>query len=183
MRWSLWWWVVPALLAFWAVGAHNRLTRLRAAVLQAFGQLDAAIVLWIELVPPAALAAADAAAGAGDSADEEAGWASLRAAALQLGACLDVARQRRQRRADIAALSAARDVLRDAWQRLLVDMPRFGGAPQTGSIHLVWEQRDTQVQLAADQYNQAVGLYNAALRQFPAVVLAWLLRLRRAQVL
>jgi LemA protein len=179
MRWSLWLWVVPAVLAFWAVGAHNRLTRLRATVLTAFGQLDAAIVLWIELVP----AAPDPAVTPEESVPDEPGWASLRAAALQLGACLAVARQRRLRRADIAALSAARDVLRDAWQRLLVDMPRFGGQPQPGSIHLVWEQRDTQVQLAADQYSQAVRLYNAALGQFPAVILAWLLRLRRAQVL
>ncbi|QHI98626.1 LemA family protein [Xylophilus rhododendri] len=183
MRWSLWWWVVPAVLAFWAVGAHNRLTRLRAAVLQAFGQLDAAMALWIELVPPAPDPATplDEAAAA-----DEAGWAGLRAAALQLGACLAVARQRRQRRqrrADIAALSAARDVLRDAWQRLLLETPRFGGQAQPGSIHLVWEQRDTQVQLAIDQYNQAVRLYNAALGQFPAAILAWLLRLRRAQVL
>ncbi len=118
-----------------------------------------------------------------DAAPDEAGWASLRAAALQLGACLTVARQRRQRRADVAALSAARDVLRDAWQRLLLEMPRFGGLAQPGSIHLLWEQRDTQVQLAADQYNQAVRLYNAALGQFPAAILAWMLRLRRAQVL
>lgn len=179
MRWSLWLLLVPALLAFWAVGAHNRLTRLRAAVLQAFGQLDAAFLLWIELVPPPL----DPALATEESIADEAGWSSLRAAALQLGACLEVARQRRQRRADVAALSAARDVLRDAWRRLMDDMPRFGGQAQPGSIHLVWEQRDTQVQVAADQYNQAVSLYNAALRQFPAVLLAWLLRLRRAQVL
>ena len=182
MRWSLWWWLVPAVLAFWAVGAHNRLTRLRASVLQAFDQLDIAITLWIELVPPVPVAGS-AAVPPEDGVPDEAGWAGLRAAALQLGACLAVARQRRQRRADIAALSAARGVLRDAWQRLLIEMPRFAGAVQAGSIHLVWEQRDTQVQLAADKYNQAVSLYNAALRQFPAVVLAWMLRLRRAQVL
>lgn len=182
MRWSLWWWVVPAVLAFWAVGANNRLTRLRASVLQAFAVLDAAIGPWLELVPPPPVAVADAAADAQPLADEV-GWAGLRAAALQLGACLAVARQRPQRRADISALSAARDVLRDAWQRVLLETPRFGGVAQPGSIHLLWEQRDTQVQLAVDQYNQAVRQYNAALGQFPAVILAWVMRLRRAQVL
>ncbi|WPB57293.1 LemA family protein [Xylophilus sp. GOD-11R] len=172
---------MPAVLAFWTVGAHNRLTRLRASVLQAFGQLDAAMTLWIELVPPVSDAVRTDETTPGVA--EEAGWAGLRAAAVQLAACLSVTRQRRQRRADVAALSAARDVLRDAWQRLLVDMPRFGGQAQPGSIHLVWEQRDTQVQLAADQYNLAVGQYNAALHQFPAVILTWLLRLRHAQAL
>jgi len=179
MRWSLWWWVLPAVMAFWAVGANNRLTRLRASVLSAFSLLDTTLTLWIELVP----ASPDVSKLTGDAMADEVGWSSLRAAALQLAACQAVARERRQRRADIAALSAARDVLRDAWQRLLVDMPHFGGQPQAGSIHLVWEQRDTQVQLAADRYNQAVLLYNAALGQFPTVILAWLMRLRRAQVL
>ncbi|MCZ2499017.1 LemA family protein [Xylophilus sp. Kf1] len=180
MRWSLWWWFVPAVLAFWAVGANNRLTRLRASVLQAFAVLDAAIVPWLELVPPPA--SADGAADT-QQATDEIGWAGLRAAALQLGACLAVARQRPQRRADISALAAARDVLRDAWQRVLIESPRFGGAAQAGSIHLLWEQRDTQVQLAVDQYNLAVQQYNAALRQFPAAILAWVMRLRRAQPL
>ena len=178
MRWSLWWWIVPAVLAFWAVGANNRLTRLRAAVLQAFAALDAAIGPWLELVPPPA--AADSVADA-QQVEDEAAWAGLRAAALQLNACLAVARQRPQRRADISALAAARDVLRDAWQRVLLDTPRFGGPAQAGSIHLLWEQRDTQVQLAVDQYNLAVRQYNAALGQFPAVILAWVMRLRRAQ--
>jgi len=180
MRWSLWWWVVPAVLAFWAVGANNRLTRLRASVLQSFAALDAAIGPWLELVPspPVADAAVDA-----QQLTDEAAWAGLRAAALQLGACLAVARQRPQRRADISALAAARDVLRDAWQRVLLDTPGFGGPAQAGSIHLLWEQRDTQVQLAVDSYNHAVRQYNAALGQFPAAVLAWVMRLRRAQVL
>lgn len=182
MRWSLWWWVVPAVLAFWAVGANNRLTRLRASVLQAFAALDAAIGPWLELLPPPVAADAEMPADEQQVADE-AGWAGLRAAALQLGACLAVARQRPQRRADISALAAARDVLRNAWQRLLLDTPGFGGPAQAGSIHLLWEQRDTQVQLAVDQYNQAVQQYNAALGQFPAVILAWVMRLRRAQLL
>jgi LemA protein len=180
MRWSLWWWVVPAVLAFWAVGANNRLTRLRAGVLQAFAALDAAIGPWVELVPPPP--SPDAPPDA-EAAHDDAGWAGLRAAALQLRACLAVARQRPQRSADILALSAGRDVLRNAWQRLLLDVPRFGGPAQPGSIHLVWEQRDTQVQLAVDQYNQAVNQYNTALRQFPAVILAWVMRLHRAQAL
>lgn len=180
MRWSLWWWVVPAVLAFWSVGANNRLTRLRASVLQAFTVLDAAIGQWLELVAPPL--SADALPDEQQAADE-AGWASLRAAALQLGACLTVARQRPQRHADISALAAARDVLRDAWQRVLVDTPQFGGSAQAGSIHLLWEQRDTQVQLAVDAYNQAVRQYNAALGQFPVLILAWVMRLRRARLL
>ena len=148
--------------------------------MHAFAALDAAIEPWLELVP--APLPPDATADA-QQVSEEAAWAGLRAAALQLGACLAVAQQRPQRRADISALSAARDVLRDAWQRALLDTPRFAGPALAGSIHLLWEQRDTQVQLAVDSYNQAVRQYNAALSQFPAVILAWVMRLRRAQVL
>ena len=34
-------WIVIAVLLFWFVGAYNRLVRLRAAVLQSYGTLDA----------------------------------------------------------------------------------------------------------------------------------------------
>ncbi|MFN6060478.1 MAG: LemA family protein, partial [Burkholderiales bacterium] len=38
---SRWFWIVFALLVFWALGAYNRLVRLRAQIKQQFGPLQA----------------------------------------------------------------------------------------------------------------------------------------------
>ena len=38
------WLIVLAVLVFWAVGAYNRLVRLRSAAIQAFGALDAELL-------------------------------------------------------------------------------------------------------------------------------------------
>ena len=63
-------WVVVAVLLFWFVGAYNRLVRLRAAVLQAYATLDAALARQLDFVqtslsaPSAAEESTDAAAGA-----------------------------------------------------------------------------------------------------------------------
>ncbi|MES2183675.1 MAG: LemA family protein [Pseudomonadota bacterium] len=193
MTWSLWSWLAPAVLVFWAVGAHNRLTRLRTAVLQAFAVLDSHLQGWIGLAAPVPVPEAidpDAAQHHSDVADQDpvsatamAAWAGLRAAALQLQACLLAARQRPLDRDRLAALSAARDVLRAAWRRLLADAPPVAGMPHAAGLHLLWDQGDTQVQQACDQFNQSVLRYNAAQTQFPAVILAWILRLSPARTL
>lgn len=190
MTWPLWWWIAPAVLVFWAVGAHNRLVRLRAAVLQAFAALDGHLQRWIALATverassavtdddPDALATLPPAPLPGDG-----HWTALQAAALQLQSSLGVSRLRPLDPDDTAALAAARAVLQTAWQRLLAEAPEVVGQPRPGSLHLLWDQHDTQVQLGCDQFNLAVRRYNAALTQFPAAILAWILRFRPVRTL
>ena len=108
---SLWWWSVLAVGLFWSVGAHNRLVRLRGAVLQAFGSLDARMQAWVAMAQtptvPAPLPVAASAEGTGRIADGPPGaadvppaetapapspatqtlWLGTHAAALQLGNC------------------------------------------------------------------------------------------------
>lgn len=188
MTWPLWWWIAPAVLVFWAVGAHNRLVRLRAAVLQAFAALDGHLQRWIALATaeraPSAVAEGDPEAPATSPPQPlapspgDGHWTALQAAALQLQSSLGVSRLRPLDPDDTAALAAARAVLQTAWQRLLAEAPEVAGQPRPGSLHLLWDQHDTQVQLGCDQFNLAVRRYNAALTQFPAAILAWILRFR-----
>jgi len=175
--------MVPAVLLSWAVGAHNRLVRLRSAVLQAFATLDTQMQRWIALAespsvpwPTQAELAGEALAGQAAPANAQVLWAGVHAAALQLGACLAATRVRPLDQGALAALGAAREVLRSAWRRLLQDSPAFAGSVQAGGVHVLWDQQDTQVQLACDQFNLAVERYNAALGAFPAVLLAWIFR-------
>lgn len=50
-------WIVIAVLLFWFVGAYNRLVRLRAAVLQAYATLDAALRKQLDFVQASITAA------------------------------------------------------------------------------------------------------------------------------
>ena len=87
-------WVFLALLLFWAVGAYNRLIRLRSAALQAFGALDAHCQRWIALLAQYAASRIEATeddASAGGAADTQ---AALGAAAGEYAASLAVGRGR-----------------------------------------------------------------------------------------
>ncbi len=186
-------WILLALFLFWAVGAYNRLIRLRSAALQAFGGLDTHMVRWIALLGE--YEAAHGAPGAvqaivGDEPAPAAGahdaHAALWAAATQLGASLAVARARPLDSGAAAALAAASQVLENAWQTVVREAAQVseGVAPPALAP---WVVRREQVALHSDEarrlFNDAVAQYNHAIAQFPASLLAWLLGFKKAQTL
>ncbi|ADU98237.1 LemA family protein [Alicycliphilus denitrificans] len=184
-------WILLALLLFWAVGAYNRLIRLRSAAMQAFGALDAHMLRWMALLGEyeasrAAPADSEGAQGAARSAEQDDAHAALWAAATQLSASLAVARARPLDADAAAALSAAAQVLDTAWQTVVREAAQTseGVAPPALAP---WVQRREQVALQSDaarrQFNDAVLLYNHAVAQFPASLLAWLFGLKKGRTL
>lgn len=173
------------MLLFWAVGAYNRLIRLRSAALQAFGALDAQLTRGIALLAEYEASrlpdGADAPAGDADDAH-----AALSAAATQLGASLAVARARPLDDGAAAALATATEVLEAAWQALLRESARAGQgvAPPTLAP---WIHKREQLALhtgeARRQFNEAVAQYNHGIAQFPASVLAWLFGMKQGRAL
>ena len=104
-------WLLLGVLVFWAVGAYNRLVRLRSVALLAFGALDAQWLRHTELlsatVPmPVLVPVADGPVAAPVE-PEPPVPAALAAASAQLMASLAVARSRPLERDAIAALAAA----------------------------------------------------------------------------
>ncbi len=179
-------WILLALLLFWAVGAYNRLIRLRAAALQAFGALDAHLLRWIALLAEyeaARRAPEDPGALAGGAGDAH---AALEAAATQLGASLAVARARPLDDGAAAALAAAAQVLDTAWQALLREAAQAsqGVAP---SALAPWIHQREQLALRSEQarrqFNEAVMQYNHGIAQFPASLLAWLFGMKKGRTL
>lgn len=170
-------WLAVGLLAFWSVGAYNRLVRLRSTALQAFGALDAQLLGHAGLVETAvAESESRVAADAGVDpvsapvAVPEA-LAALQAASSQFASSLSAARARPLDREAMAALAAARDVLAMAWQNSqTAALPAEGIEPE--GLRARWEQWTRQSQKACTQFNEAVGLHNAAVSQFPALLLA-----------
>jgi LemA protein len=188
-------WIVVAVLLFWFVGAYNRLVRLRAAVLQAYGQLDAALGKQLDFVQ--ASIAAGPQPEAAPTGESLSSIAPLQAATAQLATLLGATRLRPLDVGGMAALATALQVWIGAWQRQHPDQVTVFDADGTlsrpaqllpGATSMVpgtaepigWPEPSAAAEIARSQFNQAVAQYNAAIAQFPALLVAWAVRLRPA---
>lgn len=195
---SLVYWVAGAILLFWFVGAYNRLMRLRASALQAYATLDAALLRQLDFVQMHSLKGRG-----GEGGDPpDAALVSLHATTAQLTTLLAATRQKPLSATHIAALGTALHVMLAAWQRLHPDaVMRFepdgtlarAALQQAGtdgasalippSVLTAWPEPSAAAEIARSQFNQAVMHYNAAIRQFPAVLVAWVMQLHPAAAL
>ena len=166
-------WVLAALVLFWAVGAYNRLVRLRADANLAFASLEAELSRQVKLVhecvPPEEDQPQSQFAGG------SAFWGGLQGAAAQLSATLASAKARPLDAERIAALGAAQEVLGMAWDRAERDDAHDLAGPRLPeNFSGERQQLERMAHAATEQFNQAVSNYNDAIAQFPAALLAWL---------
>ncbi|MDR6890873.1 MULTISPECIES: lema family protein [Variovorax] len=194
-------WIVAAVLLFWFVGAYNRLVRLRAAVLQAYATLDAALRKQLDFVQ-ASITATLPQNDAPPANLHSSAVAPLQAATTQLASVLGATRLRPLDPGAMAALATALQVLINAWQRQHPDAvtvfdadgtlsrpaPLLSSATGAGADAalpgafepMAWPEPSASAEIARSQFNVAVSQYNAAIVQFPALLVAWLVRLRPA---
>ncbi|RYY72755.1 MAG: lema family protein, partial [Comamonadaceae bacterium] len=178
---------------FWFVGAYNRLMRLRSAALAGFATLDAALVRQLDFVQSQAFAPGDESTRATPA--DPAAQVSLQAAIGQLTTLLAATRLRPLEPHGMAALGTALKVLLSVWQRLHPDaVTSFDAdgtlsrpAPLDGvddlmaaSSAIAWPEPSAAAEIARGHFNLAVRAYNAAIGQFPALLVAWVMRLRPA---
>ena len=166
-------WVVAAVAVFWAVGAYNRMVRLRSDANMAFAALESELSRQVKLVhecvPPEEEQAQSQFTGG------SAFWGGLQGAAAQLSASLQSARARPLDPERIAALGAAQEILSMAWDRAERDDAHDLAGPRLPeNFSSEREQLVRMAQAATEHFNQAVASYNAAIGQFPAILLAWL---------
>jgi LemA protein len=166
-------WIVAAVTVFWGVGAYNRLVRLRSEANAAFASLESALGKQVQLVhacvPPEEEQQASQFSGG------SAFWGGLQGAGAQLSASLASARAKPLDPERIAALGAAQEVLSMAWDRAERDDAHDLAGPRLpDNFSGERAQLVRMAQAATEQFNQAVANYNAAIAQFPAVLLAWL---------
>jgi LemA protein len=169
---SLLHWVATAVLLFWSIGAYNRLVRLRGEATTAFAALDGELLRQVRLVQDLTQDE-----GGGPTSifegSEPSFWGGLQGAASQLDASLAEARLRPLEPARIAALGAAQVVLADAWERAERDDAHDLAGPRLpDTLTATRAQMTVQCIAAAERFSRAVEAYNAAIAQFPALLLA-----------
>jgi LemA protein len=163
-----------AVLAFWAVGAHNRLVALRNEIVRAFGPLDEQFRLRQQLLRKQAGQLGDT--GAAPPADLEA----LQAALMQADAACAHARVHPGAAGAITSLRLAEDVLASTRQRL----PAPPSAdPELAELATRLAAGEAALGFTREAFNAAVSAYNAAVVQFPTWLIAAVFRFRPAGLL
>ena len=159
-------------LVCWALGAYNRLVRLRVAVREAFVPVHDALneaAQWLQALVAAQPEAGDL-------------WTSAGAAAQQLQTALAPVKREPLDAKAVAALNTAHGVFAQAIQRLpdgeAVSMNKqenTGGSPVILVPVVEKTQKHMAVDVAVQAFNTQVQAHNAAVHTFPAQLLAWFL--------
>jgi LemA protein len=160
---------LAALLVFWAVGAYNRLVRLRNVIATAFGQTDAQLKRRHDLISNLVEAAGDHLQL--DSSTLEA----LIAARNQARSASDAVRTGPTRGSAVVALAAAEQVLDGLLGRLFALFDADPSLKADQAIREISEEftsTENKVAFSRQAYNEAVLDYNHARSQFPALLLA-----------
>lgn len=180
---SLFFWLTCAVALFWAVGAYNRLVRLRTGVRKAFAVLDEQLlrqVVWMQACLPESMRGA--AAAAENSHDQaQLAWMRLSAASEQFAVALAQVRAQPIDGTATASLAMAHDAMVTAWEGALRDaVGQAEGDASAERLQARWVTLLHQALPLQDAYNASARAYNHAIAQFPAMVLAWLVGFRPA---
>ncbi len=172
--------IIAAILVFWALGAYNRLVRLRAQVAR---RLQALALQWQAQVQQISERLEQYAQGQETESqwasldDDAPRWRPLLLAARQFLACLGQLQTRPEQIAaldDASSVRAARDIFETAWLRLQTAQDDLAGANVPPDLSVLWAQHEPAVLEKLRDYNEAVQDYHQAIGQFPALLLAWL---------
>ena len=184
---SLWLWIVPAVLFFWAIGAYNRLVRLRSRVVKAFASLDEQLVrqiVWMQGCLPEPWRDGMQTMPAPDLADPvAAAWARLHASSEQFAVALAGARAQPTDVSAMGGLVLAHEAMRTAWAGVLADAITADAVPSSERLQARWMRLLHQAMPLRTAFNEAVQLYNQGIAQFPASVIARVFGLKPAGTL
>jgi LemA protein len=161
-----------AVLAFWMLGAYNRLVRLRQAVATAFAELDTNLQqrhgLLGELVE----------AVAPEFGDAPEAVAAVEAARRQARVAADHAAQRPAHAGRLASLALAEQVLRTALTRLVTLIKAGQALHGDLRVRAAVNSLSTaqhRVSATRQSFNKAALDYNRGVQQFPTRLIAGLL--------
>ena len=158
-----------ALLVFWAVGAYNRLIRLKNTIANAFGQIDVQLKRRYDLIPNLVEAARKYLQ------HEQATLEAVINARNQARAASDVARSRPANALAVTTLAVAEQALGNSLGNLFALAEAYPDLKADKTIRELSEEltsTENKVSFARQAFNDAVLDYNNAQGQFPAVLVA-----------
>ena len=160
---------IVALLIFWAVGAYNRLVRLRNTIANAFGQIDVQLKRRYDLIPNLVEAAKKY-----PSHERETLEAVINAR-NQAKTASDAVRSRPVSALDVTTLAVAEQALTSSLGSLFALNEAYPELKADQTIRELSEEltsTENKVTFARQAFNDAVLDYNNAQGQFPAVLIA-----------
>ncbi|MGV8803788.1 MAG: LemA family protein [Polaromonas sp.] len=171
---------LAALLVFWAVGAYNRLVRLKNTIANAFGQIDVQLKRRYDLIPNLVEAARKYLAHEKDTLE------AVIAARNQARSASEKVASRPGRAESVVALAAAEQALAGSLGQLFALSEAYPELKADQTIRELSEEltsTENKVGFARQAYNDAVLDYNNAQAQFPALLIARLFSFAPSQVL
>ena len=172
--------VVLALLLFWAVGAYNRLVRLKNIIANAFGQIDVQLKRRYDLIPNLVDAAKKYLMHERETLE------AVIAARNQAFAASDAARSRPTRVPEVLALAAAEQALGSSLARLFAVAEVYPELKADATILELNEEltsTENKFAFARQAYNDSVLDYNNAQAQFPTLLVARLFGFAASEML
>ena len=158
-----------AMLVFWAVGAYNRLVRLKNSMANAFGQIDVQLKRRYDLIPNLVEAAKKYLQ------HEQETLEAVTAARNQARSASDRVASRPGQADAVVALAAAEQTLGGSLGRLFALAEAYPDLKADKTIRELSEEltsTENKVGFARQAYNDAVLDYNNAQGQFPALLVA-----------
>ena len=158
-----------ALVLFWAVGAYNRLIRLKNVIANAFGQIDVQLKRRYDLIPNLVDAAKKYLLHERETLE------AVIAARNLARAASDAARSRPTHAPEVLALAAAEQALGSSLARLFAVAEAYPELKADAAIRELSEEltsTENKIAFARQAYNDSVLDYNTAQAQFPALLIA-----------
>ena len=165
---ALYWLTLLALLGLWMLGAYNRITALRAAILVAWAQVELALAARAQAL--SALLAAVAEPLASETAAVEA----VAAAQAQVLSATEAMRRRPVAQDSVADLSKADAVLAAVLVRLVALVEQQAALKSDEAVMAplaVLRELPPRLVFARQMFNTAGSAYNAATGQYPTHLL------------
>ena len=158
-----------AVLVFWAVGAYNRLVRLKNTIANAFGQIDVQLKRRYDLIPKLVDAASK------HLQHEQATLEAVITARNQARSASDAVCNRPGKAQAVIALAVAEQAFDGGLGHLFALVETYPDLKADQTFRDLSEEltgTDNKLDFARQAYNDAVVDYNKAQGQFPALLLA-----------
>ena len=171
--------IIGALLLFWAVGAYNRLVRLRNEIGNAFAQIDVQLKRRHDLIPNLVEVSRKYMEHERETLER------VTAARAQVIAATDLVKSKPHQAGPILSLGMAEGVLSSAMGRfnaVMESYPELKADQRMKDLSEELTHTENKVAFARQAYNDAVTQYNTRRELFPDVVLAGMLGFTEAQL-